>query len=164
MSVGWVQIADANEAFDFYLAFPTPSYDRWSLLSYSLSLFSHPGSCLPLTQCLCGQRWNRLTSLRVVKAQTVWVNLFANAVATSMRCLPASILASHDPIGGPFRIARRITDIAPVINSRRLSRRPIFETRQSLAKDLAATGRFLSQQQPTPSGAFRTVCKRFHWR
>ena len=51
-----------------------------------------------------------------------------------MRRLPASILASHDPIGGPFRIARRITDIAPVINSRRLSRRPIFETRPNLAK------------------------------
>ena len=72
--------------------------------------------------------------MRVVKAQTVRVNLFANAVATSMRRLPASILASHAPIGGPFRIARRITDIAPVINSRRLSRRSIFETRQSLAK------------------------------
>jgi hypothetical protein len=51
-----------------------------------------------------------------------------------MRRLPASILASHDPIGGPFRIARRITAIDPVINSRRLSRRPIFETRPSLAK------------------------------
>jgi len=51
-----------------------------------------------------------------------------------MRRLPASILASHDPIGGPFRIARRITAIDPVINSRRLSRRPIFETRPNLAK------------------------------
>lgn len=134
MSIGWVQIADANQAHRFYLVFPTPSYDRWSLLSYSLSLFSHPGSCPPLTPCLCGQRWNSITSLRVVKAQTVRVNLFANAVATSMRRLPASILASHAPIGGLFRIARRITAIDPVINSRRLSRRPIFEVRPNLAK------------------------------
>ena len=103
-------------------------------------------------------------SLRVVKAQTVRVDLFANAVATSMRRLPASILASHAPIARPFRIARRITAIDPVINSRRLSRRPIFETRSSLAKDLAPTGRFLSRQQPTPSGAFQTVCKGFHLR
>ena len=106
-------------------------------------------------------------SLRVVKAQTVRVDLFANAVATSMRRLPASILASHDPIGGPFRIARRITDIAPVINSRRLSRRPIFETRQSLAKLSKGFGGHWSvfvAATATPSGAFRTVCKRFHLR
>lgn len=44
-----------------------------------------------------------------------------------MRGLRTSILASHDPGSGPFRMAQRMTAIAPVISNRHISRCPIFE-------------------------------------
>ena len=80
-----------------------------------------------MMQSLCSQRWNSIFSFLVVNAQTVWASLFASAVATSIRGLRASILARHDPGGGPFRMAQRMTSIAPVISNRLISRCPIFE-------------------------------------
>jgi len=40
--------------------------------------------------------------------------LFASAVATRILGLWAGIFASHDLGGGPFRMAQRMTAIAPV--------------------------------------------------
>jgi hypothetical protein len=55
-------------------------------------------------------------------AQIVRAILFARAIATSMRGLRANIRASHEFSGGAFRHAHRITVIAPMIKSRRMSR------------------------------------------
>ena len=53
---------------------------------------------------------------------------FASATATSIRGLRASIRASHEPAGAPRRTALRTTAMAPMINSRLMSRCPIFDT------------------------------------
>jgi hypothetical protein len=79
-----------------------------------------------MVQSLCSQRWNSIFSFVVVNAQTVRASLFANAVATSIRGLRASILARHDPGGGPFRMAQQMNAIAPVISNRLISICPIL--------------------------------------
>src|SRR5271170_3996171 len=53
--------------------------------------------------------------------------LLARAIATSMRGLRPSIRCSQVPSRAPFRQAQRTMTIAPVINSRRISRCPILE-------------------------------------
>ena len=98
----------------FYLVFPTPSYDRCSLLSFA-----------PLTLPAYSKAWCkayavsggiRYFSFVVVNAHTVRAGLFVSAVATSIRGLRASILARDDPDGGAFRMAQQMTAIAPMIS------------------------------------------------
>src|SRR5262245_39626745 len=48
-----------------------------------------------------------------------------------MRGFWANIRASPDPSAAPLRAAHRITDMAPMINRRRMSRCPIFDVRPS---------------------------------
>ena len=98
-------------ALGFCLVFPTPSYARCSLLSFALLT-------LPVYSSAWCKAYTASGGIRsfffvVVNAQTVRASLFASAVATSIRGLRASILASHDPGGGPFRMDQRMTAITP---------------------------------------------------
>lgn len=73
--------------------------------------------------------------------------MLASAIATSMRGLRANIRASHEFSGGDLRHAHRITVIAPMIRSRRISRWPIFDGSPELL--LSAT-RMMLGHQPEP--------------
>ena len=71
-------------------------------------------------------------SLFVISAQTMRAILLANATATSILGLRASILACQGSVVTPRRAAQRTTVMAPVINSRLRSRWPIFDVLPSL--------------------------------
>jgi transposase len=53
-------------------------------------------------------------------------------MAATRRGFAASIRAGHNPLAAPLRTAHLTTVMAPMINSRRMSRCPIFDVRPSL--------------------------------
>ncbi len=56
-------------------------------------------------------------------------HLVGQRVATTLRGLRSSMACSHVPWIVPLRVAQRMTDIAPMMSSRRISRCPIFDVR-----------------------------------
>src|ERR1700722_6889736 len=87
--------------------------------------------------------------------------LLARAIATSMRGLRRSIRCSQVPSCAAFRQAQRTMTVAPVINSRRISRCPILEVfpRTCLPPVECCTG-----DQPEPGCEIAPEAEYLHWR
>ena len=78
------------------------------------------------------RRGSLQSSFRVSIAHSVRAILLASAIAATLRGLRWRIECSQDPGVVPLRVAHRMTDIAPIISSRRISRCPIFDVRPKI--------------------------------
>src|ERR1700689_2934555 len=94
-------------------------------------------------------------------AQIARAILLARAIATSMRGLRPSMRCSQVPSRAPLRQAQRTMTIAPLINSRRISRCPHF---RSFPENLLASGRVLHGDQPKPGCEIAPPAEYLHWR
>ncbi len=81
----------------------------------------------------------------------------AIATATSTRGFRTIIRASHEPFGAPLRVAHRTTATAPTINSRRMSRCPIFEVFPRRSSPPLECWRGVSPTQAAKSRPFAKV-------
>lgn len=114
-----------------------PRGSAWFSWPGSVRSFAHADPCPPhiltVRRCLPSQAVRigelRYSSFLVSIAQRPRAILFAKAIATSIFGFLASICVNHAFQALPLRPAHRMTAIAPMTSSRRISLWPIFDTR-----------------------------------